>query len=63
MQRLLRLLRLLRLRGERIARPRVGVSGRRLVVWIVDQMAIWWAREGRRRLASVHGGCKPVWLI
>jgi hypothetical protein len=25
------------------------------VVWIMDQMAIWRARKGRRRLAGVHG--------
>jgi hypothetical protein len=43
---------------RRIARIRVGGSGsgsgRRLVVWVVDQMAIWRARE-RCGLAGVHG--------
>jgi hypothetical protein len=36
-----------------IARKRVG--GRRLVVWVVDQMAIWRARKRRGGLAGVHG--------
>ena len=44
-----------------VARIRVGGSGsgsgsgRRLVVWVVDQMAIWRARERRCGLAGVHG--------
>ena len=54
MQRLLcLLLRLLRLRRGGIGS--ISVCGRRLVVWIMDHMAIWRARERRRRLASVHG--------
>lgn len=64
MERVLALLARLRLRlrlrlwlwlcRRRIARIRVGGSGRRLVVWVVDQMAIWRARE-RCGLAGVHG--------
>lgn len=59
---LLGLRRLLWLRRRRIGRVRVG--SRRLVVWVMDQMAIWWARERWcRLLAGVHGACKPAWLI
>jgi hypothetical protein len=50
---LLRLLWLLRLCRGRIGR--VSVCGRRLVVWVMSQMAIWRARERRRGLTSVHG--------
>lgn len=34
---------------------RVCVGSRRLGVWVVHRMAVWRTREGRRRLAGVHG--------
>lgn len=66
MERVLALLARLRLRWlrlwlrlwlcrRRIARVRVGGSGRWLVVWVVDQMAIWRARERQCGLTGVHG--------
>jgi hypothetical protein len=59
-QRLLRLLCLLRLRWLRRGRiGRVRVRSRRLVVWVMDQMAIRRARERRcRLLAGVHGAAR-----